>query len=460
MKRSVAPGAFFAVAMAALLQSAGCAGETGTLQVSVVTSPGSVLLGNATRLRVTLTSPQIVIESDRGPEGFSLSLDAPADGRLGALIVEAFGPSQELLAIGRSPPFPVGAISAEIRVFVAAPGSFSLAPVSLGSPRRSISTTPLSFGALLAGGRDADNAPVAALEVYNAYEHSLIVSVPLPAPRSGMAVIAGSRFAYLFGGLGPAGEPSGEFLRFDTRAAPVGELLSIANDPEFARHGQAMSARGGETFFVTGEPPLFVEGITGITEPLVGTPRLPPVIRSVRDPSVPNTPIVSIAVGQEAGTTGILQSTGAAFSSLGAPGTALRTGHALVESPAGDLIVVGGGDANGLQSDLIRIGPLRGRIEISPNALHTPRTGAAVSQSGSLAVIAGGRDAGGNIVSDAEVIDLNTLTVVEVIPLVSGRADCEALPLPNGQVAIFGGTDVNGNALSTIELFTPRDWVR
>ena len=121
------------------LCAGGCGGATGTIGLELVTAPGSTVLTDVARARLTLSSPPTVVDATRGPDGkFHLALDVVAEGPSGTLTFEGWDASDALIAIGRTPALPIAAIDAEIAIYVAAPDSLAAAPVALDPPRSAV----------------------------------------------------------------------------------------------------------------------------------------------------------------------------------------------------------------------------------------------------------------------------------------------------------------------------------
>jgi hypothetical protein len=458
MSRRARRGAIRLALGACLLANlAGCPGETGTLSVQIVTAPGSTLLDPVTRLRATLSSPLRVVEADRGPDGFELAIEVEADGRGAVLTVEALDAGGALVANGATPVLPIAAVEADIAIYLGAPDTLAAAPVALDPPRSEIGTGLLQYGTLLVGGRDAAGAPLADLDIYNAYTHTVQAGEDLPAARRGIAVgTSTSGYAYLFGGADAAGAPTGTAWRFDTQAEPAGDYLELDDDPAVARTGAVMAPLGVEEFVVSGEPVVFLSGFTGLAA--VQMPmQLPPAAISVQDSTIPGSPIYTVFIGASAGSTGIVRLLSEVFTDEGAPADALRTGHGLVPTPDDEVIAIGGRTAaDGLVRSAVRYAP-QSRVATSiPDVLATAREDAAIATNGEVLVVAGGRDAAGAVLGDAELIELATLVPIATIPLLVPRAGAVARPLTNGQIAIYGGVDAAGMPVATIELFTPR----
>jgi len=234
-----------------------CQGETGTIALGLTTAPGSAVLDPVERLQVRLTNPPAVFEATRTDDGFRLAIEVDETDESGALIVNGYDGGGALVATGASPAFPVAAIDARIVVYMATPMSVELAPVSLEQPRTELAAAPLAYGALLAGGRLATGEPSAAISIYNAFDHSLVEGMPMPAARAGLAAGVGpSGRVYLFGGHDAADAPTGTLWRFDTTVPPRGVYAQLGERPELARADQTMVPIGTERFLVSGSPPL------------------------------------------------------------------------------------------------------------------------------------------------------------------------------------------------------------
>jgi len=451
---AIAPRAA-AVAAAVATALVGCQGDVGTISISLVTAPGSTVLDPVTKLRATLSSPVRVVEADRGPNGFSLELEVDADARTSVIVVEGLDAAGQVLAVGATPPLPLVALDADIAIYLAAPQSLAAAPVALDPPRSELGATLLPYGVLFAGG-NAATGPTRDLDIYSAYTHDLTAGLDLPAERRGMAVgISTSGYAYLFGGADAAGAPSGKAWRFDTNAQPDGAYLDLDDDATLARVGEVAAPLGLEQFLITGEPPAVLNGFSGLTA--VTSPlRLPPVAVSVQDTSVADLPVFTVIVGSTAGSTGIVELANGTFADVTAPPDALRTGHGAVPTPDAKIVVIGGATiADGLVTSAIRIDPLARGVSVFPDVLVTPRNDAAIATNGEVLVVAGGTDAAGTVLADAELIDLATLTSIGTLPMVVPRTHAIARPLSNGQILIAGGIDAAGAPVGTLELFTP-----
>jgi hypothetical protein len=410
--------------LALLAALAGCpSARSGTIDLGLTSAPGSTLLDDVQKLRVTLTSPHEVVEATRGPDGFSLSLEVDADGAIGALLVEGFDAGGAAIAGGQSPLFNVAAVDARIVVYMAAPLSFGRAPLALMPARANVSGSLLSYGVALAGGHDAAGAPSDAIAIYNAYDHSIAGGRMMPAPRDGIVMAStSSNGVVLFGGRDASGAPAGTAWLFDTTVPPSGAYFDLGNYPAFARADETALAIGVDRFIVTGTPPIDLIGagvqarndvpalVTGASHLVNGVP---------------------VAFALDAN--GRLQRLRtAAFE----PDTLVRPGGTIAILPDGRFIVVGGGTPEE-QNDIVVIDPNSGGTSVFPDVLATPRAGASVAVTRRHVLIAGG--------GAIEVLDATTFARVATGDAIEG----DAYALPNDQVLIVDA------ATADLWLFTP-----
>ena len=420
-----------------LVALAACTGgTTGTVTLDLITAPGSHVLDAVQQLRMTLTSPRQVVESSRTATGFELALELDASGGNAALIVEGLDASGALVACGQSPVFPVTAINASIVVYMAPPRSINAAAVALDAPRSEVSGTSLSYGVVLAGGRDAAGAPSAAIAIYNAYNQTLISGIAMPGPRAGVALAAGTNGGvYLFGGVGADDKPTGTLWRFDTTVAPNGAYATLPEQAGFARTGQLMVAVGTDRFLITGSPALTLAA--GALAARSDVASLPPVGAAVIATSGTATAIFADAQ--------LLRFRGDAFDTLSGSSAGDATAAAL---PGGRIVVVGGGDPP--SRDARVIDTTTGVVTVVADALATARSRPSVAATSRHLVVAGGTDAAGAPIASLEVLDAMTLAPIATLPILA-RTGAFAAALPNDQVMLVGGTP----ASPQIELFTP-----
>lgn len=449
MTRGLAPAAL-------AISCWGCAGADGTIAITIVTAPGSAVMDDVTHVRMTLSNPFQVVEADRDAEGhFELAIEVVAEGPSGEVLFEGLDADGDLLAYGRTPLLPIAAIDADIAIYVAAPRSLAAAPEDLGVGRTEIGTAPLEYGTLLAGGRDADGAPTADLAIYNVYDHEVQRGEDLPEARAGISVGSGIiGYVYLFGGEDVEGDARGSLWRFDTTVEPDGAWLEGTEDADLARTGASIAPLGNDSFLVTGEPPVFLEGLTIRTAPIDTDLSIAGGAASVSVAELGGE-VFTVIAGDGAATTGIVRLAGGLLQEEAAPADALRTGHVVIPTITDEILIVGGADATGLLASVIRCDPAGRDYDSIPDVLAIPRNDAAIAATSTYLLVAGGRDAAGDLVPDAEVFRLDDLSSLGSIPMVVPRAGAVARALPNQQILIVGGVDADGVPVATIELFTP-----
>jgi len=437
-----------------LLATAACQGDVGTIRVSLVTAPGSAVMDDVVHARLTLTDPHTVVEADREPGGsISLEMEVVADGPSGYVTFEGFDASDELVAFGRSGPLPIAAIDADVAIYIATPMSLAEAPVTLEPARSELAVTRLSYGLLFAGGRDGDGAPIGDLRIYNIYRHDFQVGDTLPSPRASMTAVAGDYgYVYLFGGYDATGEESATLWAFDTTLAPAGAYSVLVTSEALARAGANAAPIGQEAFLVTGDPPAVIDGVSGRVTAIAYTAAMIGTATTVTIGEVRYT----LVAGRDAGGTGAALYVGGSFDELDVPAPAEidRTGHGEVALADNDILVVAGETAGGLAAHAVRFAVAERTFTVLDDFLATPRRDAAVAATTEYVVVAGGRDADGNLVGDAEVFDATTLAPVADVPMVVPRYGAAASGLSNGQVLIAGGLDADGNPVGEMELFT------
>jgi hypothetical protein len=427
-------------ALIAVVALAACNGTIGTVSVSLITAPGSPVLDNASELRVIVTNPHDVTTVQRSGSGaFDLSLDLPASGDTGALIIDALDNNGDLVATGSSPEFPFGAIDARVVIYMAAPLSIGAAPATLTPARTMLGASALSYGAIFAGGLDATGAPLDAIAVYNAYDHSLLAGKVLPEPRGALTVAVGANnIAYLFGGTDATGNARGNLWRFDTKAAPNGSYEDFGDKAGVARSGALAFSLGSDRFLVSGTPPAELDGLAGTVEPRTEVAALPVAGATVVASDGITTSIFASAAG-------VTRVRGDTFDVLAIP-EAAHDGATLAPLPDGRILVACGAP------DAVAIDAATGAAQVLPSFPADARvSGCAIAVTSRRLVIAGGARADTSLVPMAEIFDAATLAPITAIPLIVPRTSSTAIALPNDQVLIAGGTP----ATETLELFTP-----
>lgn len=419
-----------ATATAALAALAGCpAGDTGTIALSLATAPGSTVMDGVTRLRLTFTNPRQEYLVDRTEGGFDLVLDLAPTEVLGTLVIEGLDAGGGLVATGQAPPFPLSAISARIVIYMAPPMSVAAAPVALSPPRAGATAAALTYGAILAGGVESSGTLSAAIQIYNAYDHSLTDGLAMPAPRAGLtAAVATGNNVYLFGGTAPGGAPTGTLWSFDTTVQPKGRYIILGDSPSSARTGSAAVTINIDRYLITGAPAL------ELSAGKLSEPASFPAISSGATVTGSDRAVTAIVV--DAATGDLLRiRAGAAPEPIAAArrrGTAAALPDARVAVLAGDTT----------PRDALVVDAASGAVTTVPNALAEAYDSLAAAATPRFLVAAGTRSglAGTAVeILDAETLaPRHTLTVADTITA--------AIALPNEQVLLVG---------AGLHLFTP-----
>ena len=441
-----------ALAMAALLCA--CEGAIGTISVAIVTAPESTVMDEVVRGRLTLSNPLTVVEADVDAGGhLLLDLEVVAEGPSSILTFEGFDAADQLVALGHSPALPIASVDAEIALYVATPLSLAAAPVVLEPPRSELGVTTLGYGTIYIGGRNRAGSAVSDVNLYNVYDHAFQIGDSLPEPRTQPTLMTGANGQiYIFGGRDIREELSAVLWRFDTNVAPAGFYDTLRSDASLVRAGAAAAPLGQDTFLVTGDPLIVIEGLSDLASAVDNAPALAGTATTFYTADIPTT----LFTGSGAGSTFATTYVGAQFSEVAAaPAELNRSGHSAVVLADGDILIVGG-DIDGLPAaSAVRYDIATREFSVISALLAVPRTGAAIATTPNYLVVAGGLDAEGALVADAEVFTSDSLSPVASLPMVVPRVGAVATNLGNQQVIIVGGSDADGTAVEVVELFTP-----
>lgn len=426
----------------AIAMLAACSPTTGTLQLELVTAPGSNLLGSIQRIELALTNPRATFEAERTADGIDLAFEIDAVTSEGALLIQAFDASDTLIANGQSPPFPLAGTDATVAIYLAPPYSILPGPVGPLEPARSlVGGTTLRYGAVFAGGLDATGIPSASMAIYNIYDHSLGYGEDMPVRRAAPTLAANDTAGvYVLGGTDEATVATSTLHRFQTNVAPRGVYSDLGVHPGLESAGQRALEIGFDTFFVTGLQPALITAseITPITS-LAG---VPPTATAAT--TVDGEPIAAFV---REGIVGFYEADGT-VGEVALP--SIDTERAIAARPeAGTVVVVGGATR-----DVFVVAFASQSVIPHANVLSVVRRRPTVAATSRHVLVANGFDETGTLHATADILDATTLELVATIPL-APRASAVALPMPNDQILIAGG-DYQGNTPDgQIELFTP-----
>lgn len=422
---------------ALLLALAACDSDVATLKVEITTAPGSTLLDSVQTLRMEVTDPKKVVTAERTSAGFELGLDLPAEGAAAAIFVDGFDGDGNLVANGATPRFALGGVDGRVVVYMAAPNSVDVAPVALSVARSGLAAGTLNYGAIFAGGETAERTASLAIDIYNAYDHTLVAGLPMPAGRIGLAIGVGTSSVYLFGGSDAINTRYSQLWSFNPGTPPSGSYVEYGDKEGFARAGADLVPIGSDTFLLTGDTPVELHGLDGSFVDRDG-----PVLGHGVTVTANDGRLTSIF----AGSSGIVRYQDTAFETLSP--TDLGSAVQVVAVPGGKAVVVCGGSTSAL-----RVDAASGTIDMLPGIPSAAKVGCAVAATSRHLLIAGGGSS--TVDGTVEVYDAATFELVATATLAVPRRGAEAVPLANGQILIAGGVDASGVPVGTLELFTP-----
>ena len=407
-----------------LLASACTSNTVGTIRLKLTTAPESAILDSIATLRVTLTAPHQVIEEARTSTSFDFALEADAHGEVGTVIVEGFDTAHVLVATGSSPPFAASPLDAAITVYVAPPLSIGGAPETLASPRTAIAAAPLAYGGILVGGSLADATASTAVEVYNAYNHSLAPGLALPEARVLPALATTAvGVVYIAGGT----ETSHVVRTFDTTVAPSGAYGTVGEAAVVGPSGTAVAigTPSAPRFLVAAAAPYVFDATT-----VTARPDLPALHAAAS---------VVTATGERIALVATLDGLARFRADTLVPvaGTTGLPVVALAALPDGSFLALLADRA-----DVVRVDAETGVTTTIAGALSELRGMPSLAVTTRYVVIASA--------TSADVLDATSLARVVTLPATMGQF---ALALPNEQVLLGGALD--GTPSDRLELFTP-----
>ncbi|HEY4239207.1 MAG TPA: kelch repeat-containing protein [Kofleriaceae bacterium] len=403
----------------------GCGGSTGTLSIGFTGAPGANLLAGAQSLRVVLTNPSQTYTIARTSDGFDLDFDFGATSNTGQLEVTALDAGGAVVAYGETPPLPLDAVTAAVSIYLGAPLSIGASPAALATAAGSVGAAVLPYGAVIAGGADASDAPVTDLGVYNAYDHTLTAGVAMPSALVDAAMTATSGGqVYLFGGLDASGAETSQLWRFDTTVSPAGEWITVDATTTYARSGERMFQTDDTSFVVTGDPALSVT-TTGIA-PLSEVATLPAQTAAI---TPGDGDIVLLGVTD----TGLVRLRAGVVDQ---PSSASLANAAVAALPPDAFVVVGGD----LGLGALRVDAATGAVTPIATSLSVARTSPSVAATSRYVVVASD--------GSCDVLAAADLSLAATVPCADAA---QLVALPNDQIMLLPGT----TASTEIDLFTP-----
>lgn len=461
------------LALALALASGGCAGQQGTLTVSIVVPQNNDPFVNASQVKITLGDPPIgTVTAGVSAGHFDAQIQIqPASGTVetGAVEVDALDSTGNLVGRGKSPLLSLTPADGSIAVFVGRPGTFGVAPASESTGRlgQAIAAVP-RLGALIAGGTLTGQA-VTDTSVYDVYTHQLLSGAPLPAARTATTAIGfdrsdfGSGAAALIGAGAPA-TPSPELDEFDPLAGTGGGgWAALATSASLAHASPQATLLGDGSWLITGDAlaPTKDASIV-VVPPTVSVTAIASGTAAARSGHTA-TAIVgpqgagALLFGGVTGTDPAAEMFVAATRSFAAQDLMqpTRTGHTATALADGRVVIAGGTDAGGtVHGDGFVVSPQTLAVSPLPQTMTSPRTHHAAALVDGKLVLCGGSD-GTALVASCDVYDGMTLAALPPIPLAVGRTDAALIALDSGALLLVGGATTGSAPLTTLEMYTP-----
>lgn len=469
-----------------------CGGKSGTMTLKIVTSPGDDPFSDAAQVRFTLGDTAHVSTVPVSMGHFNFKISGKPLNKTAPILVDALDGSGNVVAHGQSPAVIFQPVDqGPIAIWVGRPGRVAAAAAALtvpvtqpdGSslnqplPRTEMASTAiLGLGALFAGGRDANGAPMVNTAVYDIYTHGVIPTANLPKAVAG--AVAGpvtSVHAVVFGGatmggFGMPGAPDAALNLFDPTVG-IGVWAPLRADPIGARAYADATVLSSGSILVSGGfdgngAPLSSAGLINPDGTIKLTQLASPMAAARAGHAVAPAKFSDggegaiLFGGLPAGSTGAPVAerlVGQAFSAYDVGAQANRSGATATRMPTGDVLVLGGKTAAGAQSSGLVITPNAPSATVTPlpGALSVAREGHTATLTGNDLVVCGGADASGALQASCDVFDAMTYARKSTVPLAAARRGHSAQLLETGIVLIAGGIGSDGAPLASIEIYTP-----
>jgi hypothetical protein len=148
---------------------------------------------------------------------------------------------------------------------------------------------------------------------------------------------------------------------------------------------------------------------------------------------------------------------GQAFAAYDVGAVENRVNATATTMPSGDVLILGGKTAGGVEASGLVISPATTPPTVTPlpAALSVAREGHTASLSGGALVVCGGADGTGALQASCDVLDGMTYALLRTVPLGTARRDQVAQVMENGLVVLAGGLGSDGAPLASIEIYTP-----
>ena len=466
------------LACLALVAITACGGKSGTLTLSIITSPGDDPFADAANVRFTVGADMSHVTTVPVSMGhFDYKISFKPNDMTGPVLIEALDSAGAVVAHGSTPFLLLSAVDqGPIAAWVGRPGRVQPAAAMLPKAVAETSSTYVpGLGILYAGGRDASGTPLADTSVYDVFTQAIIVTAPMDKPRA--AAVAGPTTnvqSVVYGGatstgFGTATMVDGELQLFDPTVG-VGVWAALPVD--------TFPARGYATRVLLGSGAILVSGgvdasgnalaSAGLINNTSGI-RLTTLSSAMAAPRVHHAGAAAkfqdgdgalLFGGLPSGATTFPVAeriVGQAFAAYDVGALENRNFATATTMPNGDVLILGGSTAAGAQASGIVITPTLPSATVTPlpMALSVARSGHTATLTGNDLVVCGGSDAAGMAQASCDILDATTYGRKATVPLATARTGHSSEVMETGLVVLAGGFGADGAPLASMEIYTP-----
>jgi len=482
--------------------------------VQIIGPTGMNYLGDARTMVMDVGGKEVSRTSIAPGQPFSLTGSGIGTtlNSTGVIRLRALDAAGALVAYGQSPEIELQLANYQLRVFVQKPGTFGrglaldaphrnlMAVSALAAPPTGSGALPMAVGffgmGLITGQVTPDGGMPMTIEVpsdlfyvYNPLTHT--TDEPTDDPGIGGTVAGARQFRtdvaylvrpdssiYIFGGQAtpvpnmPTKATSQlDVVRivrpdFDVFAQRVVVMARVSDKPGVARSRTVLAdadktyafggdADGTELDTVVALNPMAEDAFV-ILDAHMGAPRVGHTATSVMVSSLLEVLVVGGDKADAAVAEVLVSTPMPHFIPVEGSPASTRWNHRAVPLPNNQVLIVGGMSAAGPLGDTLLYSPGDRRLVPGPITLATPRSDfVAFIVDGDL-VVAGGVDASGNRIGNAEVFNVTDTGLARrgVVPC-EARSGAAVAVMPNESALIIGGTAADNTASAVLEVYQP-----
>ncbi len=466
----------FALVPLALAAVAGCGGQHGTLELTVVVSPVDDPFADAASVVITIGDPNHQKTYPVTGGHFKASIDLSPLSTPGPVRMDLLDTSGKEVAYGQTTELDLSAIDQVASIWIGRPGHIDPAVAALSEGLTDMTAVSIpGVGILFAGGRTAGGAPSQDASIYLTLEQSIFPATGLTTARAGAVAATIGEEAVVFGGgtndfFDGSGAPLGSAEIFDPASGQAGVWSGVPGDTVPARGTPALTALGSGNLLISGgfdtnHAPLdsaafITTGGTVMLQNIAGTmakPRGGHVACAATFGAGSGALLIGgLATDDPANVAESL--IGQSFSPVTLNGVENRLNATCTTMPSGKILLVGGYvDGTPVATGFV-IDPSTTPLTVTalPSALSSPRARHTASLLGSGNVLVCGGESGALMnVGSCDLINGVTFALMSSVQMTTPRRDHVASVIDTGQVIVAGGIGTSGQPVTSIEIYTP-----